>query len=74
MEKIKVGRNYNAYSADSSSKDETLESPTYNYYDFIDEEWDDEDIVEEYFSKKKSRVRKQNKSVEKNINKYNEEW
>ena len=48
MEKIKVGRNYNAYSADSSSKDETLESPTYNYYDFIDEEWDDEDIVEEY--------------------------
>ena len=74
MERVKVGKNYNVYSADSSSKDENLKSPPYNHYDFIDEEWEDEDLVEEYFSKKKSRVRKQNKNVEKSSDRHNEEW
>ena len=75
MEKTKVGRNHDVHSATSDyNNDDDIKRPSYNGpYDFFDDEWDDEDLVEEYFSKKKSRVRKQNRNVYKD-NRYNEEW
>ncbi len=76
MEKLTV-KNYNANSKServsvSNDSEEIHENDSFykNYY----EDWDDEDVVEEYFSKRKSRVRKQNKSFGKNYNKYDEEW
>jgi len=71
MEKQKV----NKIAANSKDEkinivDNTTESNEHNNFY---EDWDDEDLVEEYFSKRKSRVRRQNKSFDKS-NKYDEEW
>ncbi len=62
--------------AGHSNKNDLGDNSNYRVdYDGIsDDDWMDEYVVEEYFSKRKSRIRKQRKRVSKNYNKYDEEW
>ena len=70
MEKSKV--NKMAANSENETVNDTEKNNNFNSNPY--EEWDDEEAVEEYFSKRKSRVRKQNKGFDRSYNKYDEEW
>ena len=71
MEKSKV--NKMATNSENETVNDTEKKKNNNFNSNSYEEWDDEEAVEEYFSKRKSRVRRQNKGFDRSYNKYDEE-